>query len=139
MMNCSIGKLSQKTGCKIPTIRYYEEEGLLQRPDRTEGKQRRYSEQHLKRLCFIMHCRELGFTLSEVRELIELSQNDQCDHEADRIAEKHLQSVEGKIKRLQSLSQELRNMLDVCAHEGKDRCMVIEVLFDHSLCEAEHK
>lgn len=139
MNNFSIGKLSEQTGCKIPTIRYYEEEGLLQQPYRTEGNQRRYNGEHLKRLSFIMHARELGFTLDEVRELIGLSNNEHGGHEADRIAEKHLQSVERKIERLQSLSKELKSMLDSCSHDEKDRCFVIEALFDHSLCQSDHK
>ena len=138
MKNFSIGKLSEKTDCKIPTIRYYEEEGLLQRPYRTEGNQRRYNSEHLKRLSFIRHSRELGFTLDEVRELIGLSSNEHIGHDADQIAKKHLQSVERKIERLQSLSKELRNLLDVCSNGEADRCMVIEALFDHSLCQNEH-
>lgn len=139
MSNFPIGKLSELTGCKIPTIRYYEEEGLLQEPYRTEGNQRRYSNDHLKRLSFILHSRELGFTLDEVRELIDLSNNEHGGHEADRIAEKHLQTVKQKIKQLQSLSKELTNMLKSCSHEEKERCFVIEALFDHSLCQSDHK
>jgi DNA-binding transcriptional MerR regulator len=138
MKNFSIGKLSEQTGCKIPTIRYYESEDLLQSPSRTEGNQRRYNSEHLKRLSFIMHSRELGFTLDEVRELIGLANNKNAKHDADLIAEKHLQSIERKIEKLQSLSKELRNMLDACLHDGEDRCMVIEALFDHSLCKHEH-
>jgi DNA-binding transcriptional MerR regulator len=139
MQNFSIGKLSEQTGCKIPTIRYYEDEGLIQQPYRTEGNQRRYNAEHLKRLSFIIHSRELGFTLDEIRELISLSTNEHVGHDADLIAEKHFQSVERKIERLQSLSKELRNMLDACSHDKTDRCKVIEALFDHSLCLNEHQ
>ncbi|UZE96182.1 MerR family transcriptional regulator [Alkalimarinus alittae] len=138
MKNFPIGKLSEITGCKIPTIRYYEDEGLLQRPYRTEGNQRRYNSEHLKRLKFIMHSKGLGFTLGEVRELIGLSKNEPVGHEADLIVEKHLQSVELKIARLQSLSKELKNMLDACSEGETDGCMVLEAIFDHSLCQNEH-
>ena len=134
MNNFSIGKLSGQTGCKIPTIRYYEEEGLMQHPYRTEGNQRRYNIDHIKRLNFIMHSRELGFTLDEIRELISLSNSEHSGHQADLIATKHLQSVELKIERLEALSKELKNMLNACSDEKKDSCMVIEALFDHSLC-----
>lgn len=138
MLNFSIGKLSAQTGCKIPTIRYYEDEGLIQQAYRTEGNQRRYNDKHLKRLRFIMHSRELGFTLDEIRELIGLSSNEHVAHDADLIAEKHLQSVERKIDRLQSLSKELRKMLSSCSHNKTGPCRVIEVLSDHSLCLNEH-
>lgn len=138
MKHFSIGKLAERTGCKIPTIRYYEDEGLLQPPYRTEGNQRRYNSEHLKRLRFIMHSKDLGFTLSDVRELISLSNNESVKHEADKIAEKHLQSVELKIERLQSLSKELSNMLEACSHDDSDRCMVLEAIYDHSLCQNEH-
>ena len=133
-----IGKLSARTGCKIPTIRYYEEAGLIQRSYRTDSNHRRYSREHLQRLQFIMHSRELGFTLEDIRELIELSDNAQKGHEADRIAAKHLQNIELKINRLNALSDELRNMLDACTQDSKDHCRVIETLFDHSLCKREH-
>lgn len=138
MSTFPIGQLSQRTGCKIPTIRYYEDEGLLQEPYRTEGNQRRYTSEHLKRLSFIIHARELGFTLDEVRELIGLSENAHKNHEADLIAEKHLQNVEKKISRLTSLSKELRSMLSACSRNEKEQCMVIEALFDHSLCHGDH-
>ena len=133
MYEFSIGNLSKRTGCKIPTIRYYEDEGLLESAFRTEGNQRRYNVEHLKRLNFIVHARELGFTLDDVRELIALSDNDHSGHKADLIATKHLQSVEKKIVRLQSLSRELRSMLDSCSHDEEDRCFVIETLFETAL------
>ena len=97
MQNFSIGKLSEQTGCKIPTIRYYEDEGLIQQPYSTEGNQRRYNAEHLKRLRFIMHSRELGFTLDEIRELISFSTNDHVGQDDDLIAEKHFHSVERKM------------------------------------------
>ena len=134
----NIGDVAKASNLPTKTIRYYEDEGLIQQPYRTEGNQRRYNAEHLKRLSFIMHSRELGFTLDEIRELISLSTNEHVGHDADLIAEKHFQSVERKIERLQSLSKELRNMLDACSHDKTDRCKVIEALFDHSLCLNEH-
>ena len=71
----SIGELAKQTGVKIPTIRYYEKMGLIDMPDRSIGNQRRYSRQGLERLAFIRHARDLGFSISDIRELNALSQH----------------------------------------------------------------
>ena len=68
----SIGGLAKKTGTKVQTIRYYEQIGLLPEPDRTEGGQRRYSNEQLDKLSFIRHSRQLGFSLEAIRELLDL-------------------------------------------------------------------
>ena len=64
----SIGELSRRTNVKVPTIRYYEESGLLDAPERTEGNQRRYDAKGLERLSFIKHARDLGFTIEAISE-----------------------------------------------------------------------
>ena len=135
----SIGVLSKHSGCKIPTIRYYEELGLMPKAYRTEGNQRRYNPGHLRRLMFILHARELGFGLEDIRELIDLSESnaEKC-FQADTIARKHLTEVEFKIKRLKSLQQELQQMLNSCKSGDQSHCGVIDVLSDHSLCRDEH-
>src|SRR5690606_16708953 len=69
----TIGDLAQQTGCKVQTIRYYEEIGLMPEPARTAGNQRRYSQKHGDRLAFIRHSRELGFPLDAIRELLSLA------------------------------------------------------------------
>lgn len=135
----SIGMLSKSTGCKIPTIRYYEQIGLLPAPYRTEGNQRRYLQQHLERLRLIRHSRELGFGIVEIRELIGLALDNSNDsHDAHKVAEKHLRGVENKIERLTALKEELKLMVDTCDDSKNNKCKVIEVLSDHSLCQAEH-
>lgn len=107
---------------------------------RTEGNQRRYGQYHLKRLTFILHARELGFSLDDIRELINLSEEDDVkDHAADAIAEKHLKEIEFKIRRLQSLQSELKGMLNTCMNHHSERCGVIDVLSDHSLCGHSHR
>ena len=144
----SIGQIAKLSGCKIPTIRFYEQEGLLPLAFRTEGNQRRYQEKHLLRLRFILHARELGFSLDAVRELIHLAGKTKQDHEADEIVARQLAAVEQKIARLSSLKHELSAMLRHCADTrvtgtAKPRiesmsCRIIEVLSDHTLCSGEH-
>ena len=67
----SIGELSKRTGVKIPTIRYYEQMGLIDAPERSDGNQRRYSTDGLKRLSFIRHSRALGFSIEDIKGLLD--------------------------------------------------------------------
>lgn len=139
MTSFSIGMLSKKTGCKIPTIRYYEQAGLLPEAYRTEGNQRRYQLTHLNTLRFILHSRELGFTLDDIRELMTLAHSSEGkEHKADEIASKHLKEIELKITRLVALKKELATMLKGCEHGQSDSCRVIDVLSDHTLCKGNH-
>lgn len=66
----TIGKLGEAAGVKVPTIRYYEQIGLLPEPDRSAGNQRLYGQSALDRLAFIRHARELGFPLDAIRDLL---------------------------------------------------------------------
>lgn len=70
-----IGSLAERTGTNAPTIRYYEEIGLLPRPSRRDGGQRSYGEEDVRRLTFIRRCREFGFPIEQVRTLAALFQD----------------------------------------------------------------
>lgn len=131
----TIGRLGEATGCKVQTIRYYEEIGLMPQPSRTAGNQRRYGPKHVERLGFIRHSRQLGFSLESIRSLLSLSDEPErrCE-EVDRIARLQLRDVESKIARLQALESELRRMVDQCEGGCIEDCRVIGVLSDHSQC-----
>lgn len=135
----TIGMLSRETGTKVPTIRYYEQIGLMPEPSRTEGGQRRYSESDLDRLSFVRHARQLGFSLDAIRELLDLADNPDrdCD-EIDIIAHRQLRQVEQRIGRLEALRSELERMLRQCNGGKTSDCRVLEVLRDHSECLADH-
>lgn len=127
----SIGSLSQQTGCKIPTIRWYEDQGLLPEAERTAGNQRRYGNGHLTILQFIRHARALGFDLEAVRQLLHLSScSHHSPHEADEIAKQHLLEVRERIKKLKRLEQELTAMIDACDENLDHECRVLTVLSD---------
>lgn len=129
----SIGELAAETGCNVQTIRYYERIGLLPEAGRTAGNQRRYGRDHLARLAFIHHSRELGFPLKAIRELLSLSDSpDQSCTAADEIARRQLRAVEGRIKRLRALQAELKRMIAACSGGAISKCHVIEVLADSS-------
>ncbi len=129
MANISIGELSALTGVKVPTIRYYEEAGLLPAPPRTDGRQRRYGVDSVGRLNFIRHARELGFEVAAVRELLTLSgQPDRPCAEVDGIARRHVEDIDRRISRLTSLRRELQEALEACGHGRVRECRVIEAL-----------
>jgi DNA-binding transcriptional MerR regulator len=134
-----IGGLARAVGCKVQTIRYYEQIGLLPPAMRTAGAQRRYGEVHRQKLSFIRHARELGFPLPDVRELLALADkvNSDCA-QADSIARRQLEAVRRRIMMLASLRTELERML---AHGHGNRireCRVIATLADHGLCSGNH-
>ncbi|MEZ5933100.1 MAG: helix-turn-helix domain-containing protein [Alphaproteobacteria bacterium] len=131
----TIGELARKVGCKVQTIRYYEQIGLLPPPDRTDGNQRRYSGQEARRLSFVRHGRDLGFSLDALRQLLMLADHpDQPCETADQIAERHLIDIERRIDRLSALKVELQVMIKQCRGNEIRSCRVIEVLSDHGHC-----
>ena len=135
----TIGKLSDAAGVKVPTIRYYEEIGLLPEAERSAGNQRLYGQKAQARLTFIRHARELGFPLDAIRDQLSLSDRpDQSCAAADAIASAQLAAVEARIARLVALKAELERMLVQCAGGVIADCRVIEVLGDHAKCHADH-
>lgn len=136
----SIGQLSKRTGVKVPTIRYYEQMGLLSAPERTSGNQRRYDPSGLERLGFIRHARDLGFTIEAISTLIELQEHpDRSCAEAENIAQTQLGEVRSKIKRLKALEKELTRITKGCDGSGEaGECYVLASLSDHALCAHEH-
>jgi Cu(I)-responsive transcriptional regulator len=131
----SIGDLAKAAETKVQTIRYYETIGLLPEPERSDGNQRRYDDVALRRLAFIRHARELGFTLDSIRGLLQLSdQPERPCADADAIAKARLVEVESRIQRLKSLRTELKRMVTACDGGTVAQCRVIETLADHRHC-----
>lgn len=139
MSGFTIGRLAEATSTKVQTIRYYEGIGLLAPFARTAGGHRLYDGEHRKRLTFIRHARELGFSIEAIRELLSLSDTPQTSCErADDIASRQLAEVEQRLKQLQALKTELQRMVEECGHGRVCDCRVIEVLSDHRLCRTAH-
>ncbi|THH35375.1 MerR family transcriptional regulator [Aliishimia ponticola] len=136
----SIGELSRRTKVKVPTIRYYEEMGLLPKAARTSGNQRRYDTAGLERLSFIRHARDLGFSIEAISSLIELQEHpDRSCETAAVIARSQLAEVRAKIKRLKTLEKELSRISKGCNGAGvSEDCYVLASLADHTLCDREH-
>jgi DNA-binding transcriptional MerR regulator len=125
-----IGELARETGVKVVTIRYYEEAGVLPVAQRTSGNYRNYGTQHMRRLRFVRRCRDLGFSLNQVRDLLRLSAEDgpSCT-EVCRMAEQHRKSVEKKIADLKRLASELSRISASCnGRRAMADCRIIEAL-----------
>jgi DNA-binding transcriptional MerR regulator len=133
MAGLRIGALASRTRTKAPTIRYYEEIGLLPRADRRSGGQRIYGEEDVRRLTFIRRCREFGFSIDRVQALVELIQDRQrsCFHARD-LAKDHLTEVRSKLKELKALERSIAKFVADCdsqcaAGRGPD-CTILQDL-----------
>ncbi len=125
----SIGDLARATGVAVETIRYYERIGLLPAPARTAGNYRSYDAAHQRQLSFIRRSRDLGFTVEQVRALLDLAaRTDRDCAEVDRIARGHLEDVERKIADLEGLRSELHDMIDHCGRSTVAECRIVRSL-----------
>lgn len=128
-MTLSIGQLATASDVKVPTIRFYEEIGLMPAARRAANDRRIYDQDAIRRLAFIRHARQLGFSVDDIRGLLDLSDHPErpCD-EANRLAARQLQEVEAKIAQLETLRGELRRMVDAACQGRASDCRVIEAL-----------
>lgn len=130
-----IGEVAKKAGCQVVTIRYYEKEGLLPEPERSEGNYRVYNEEHIERLHFIRHCRHHGMKLADIRELLAFKDNPQADCSwVSRMIGGHIEGVNKQIASLTHLKMHLEDLLHKCpdGHQASG-CGIIQ-----SLNQAEH-
>lgn len=135
LQSVPIGEAARQSGVKVPTIRYYEQIGLLPAPPRSEGNRRFYEAADLRRLSFIRHARELGFEIAAIKALLTLQDDPwQPCATADMIAKARLLDVTQRIRSLKALQSELELMVEGCSHGHVGECRVIEVLADHKLC-----
>jgi Cd(II)/Pb(II)-responsive transcriptional regulator len=110
-----IGDLARMAGTQVETIRYYEREGLLPKPSRSEGNYRIYGEMHADRLAFIRQCRGLDMSLDEVRILLGFSDApmENCN-EVNVLLDEHISHVVARIRELKGLERRLRALREQC-------------------------
>jgi len=110
-----IGELAKATGTQVETVRYYEREGLLPTPLRTEGNYRIYGASHIERLSFIRHCRSLDMTLGEIRTLLGFKDapEDNCE-QVNALLDEHIGHVAQRIKELRALERQLKALREQC-------------------------
>ena len=140
-----IGELAKRTSCEVETIRYYEREGVLPTPPRTEGNYRHYGEQDAERLLFIRHCRSLGMSLDDIRTLQHFQARPElaCD-QIDALLDRHLQQTEQQIQSLQRLQTQLQSLRNACqSHLTAQQCGILQNLqsaasSSECICHSEH-
>lgn len=128
-----IGVLAEKTGATVETIRYYEKEGLLPEPFRSQSNYRLYNDSHVERLNFILRCRTLDMTLEEVRTLLGYwdAPNKECS-EVNNLLDKHILAVEQQIAQLNQLRQHLTELRKKCTTGSRaESCGIINTLADN--------
>lgn len=123
----TIGKLAKSAEINLETIRYYERQGLIEQPKKPAKGYRQYSEDVLITLLFIKRSQQLGFTLSEISTLLELS-NGSC-RDVQLLAEKKLDTVSQKLKNLRRLEKSLKLLINQCRENSDEtHCPIIESL-----------
>ena len=110
-----IGELGKKADCLVQPVRFYESEGLLPEPARSEGNFRLYDEVHLQRLLFIRRCRAKDMTLDEIRQLLNLRDRPELGcGEVNALVDAHIAQVRTKMKELRALERELMDLRRSC-------------------------
>ncbi|UTS79102.1 MerR family transcriptional regulator [Phaeobacter piscinae] len=126
-----IGAMSKHTGVNIETIRYYERIEIMPKPDRTTGGNRQYNHDQLKRLSFIKRSRELGFSIEEIRAMLEMvDRRDFTCGEVHTLTTEHLASVKEKIAALHRLEDALEKMASECSRGDVPDCPILDTLFE---------
>ena len=133
MSNFSIGKLAESAGVAIDTVRYYERNGLLQPAGRLASGYRRYGEAELRHLRFIRRAKALGFSLEDIRTLLELSA-ERSVAKVKRAAQLKLADIEARIAELERVGAGLRKLIAACPGHGRaEACPILNALTDEEL------
>ena len=125
-----IGEVARRASVNKETVRYYEKRELIPKPDRRRSGYRIFTQRHIDQIKFIKRSQELGFTLSEIRELLELRMDEDttCSEIKSEAQEKYQDVVE-KIEDLQRIKNTLVDLIDSCAGEGpKGDCPILGAL-----------
>lgn len=133
-MPIKIGELAKRTGATVETIRYYEKEGLLPAPSRSEGNYRLYREEHIERLQFILHCRTLNMALDDVRILLQYWDTPDKDcGDVNTLLDAQIHAVEIRMKELTHLKQHLTVLRQKCISRAPAvSCGILNALADNS-------
>ncbi|NTH24972.1 helix-turn-helix domain-containing protein [Agrobacterium rhizogenes] len=129
----TIGNLAKSAGVTTPTIRFYEEIGLIPKARRSQCGQRYYEDEDVFRVTFIKQCRDFGFSIDQIRVLLELSvRSDRNCIETRDIAQGHLDEVRQKMEELRKLEARLETFVkrceEACAGGPGDECIIFKDL-----------
>lgn len=141
-MGLAIGEVARRTGCSVPTIRYYEQVGLISCVSRTENGRRVYGWPDVSRLTFIRRARDFGMPIEQVRELLAASDlpTNACAPAKSIVAER-LAEVREKRAELAKLETSLQAMFARCVSECDEQtacCTIFEDISRSSLGYEQH-
>lgn len=130
MAGLTIGKLAAVAGVGVETVRFYERMGLIERPVRPTTGYRTYSRKSVSQIAFVRQAQELGFTLREIRDLLELRANPSADCAAVRARTMaKLAQLETRINRFERMRAALRELLSGCPGRGElNQCPIVGAL-----------
>ena len=125
-----IGELARHAGCDTGTIRYYEREGLIQKPYRTASGYRSYTDGHLLQLNFVRHCRSLGMTLTEIKVLCGFLENpDSSCKDISELLDRQIVRVQQQIEMMTTLAKQLTTLRNCCHGElAASECGIMQAL-----------
>lgn len=134
-MAFKIGALAKLAGCPVVTIRFYEKEGLLANPERTKSNYRIYSDKDVERLRFILHCRQHGIKLDDIRKLLTIRENPNSDCAfVHNLIKEQLAWTESQIASLLALKEELIRLSSADACEPNGQCAILSQLDAEDNC-----
>lgn len=124
----TIGNLAAAAEVNVETIRYYQRLALIKEPPKPVQGYRQYPAEYILRVRFIKHCQQLGFTLREIQELLDLGDG-QCQ-EVQQLTTKKIETIDERISDLKAMSSALKDLLAQCQSNAADdtRCSLIETL-----------
>lgn len=125
----NIGEAAGASGVSAKMIRHYEGIGLLPEAGRTEAGYRQYADKDVSMLRFIRHSRDLGFSLDQIRELLDLWQNrKRSSRQVKSLAEAHIAELNAKLNELQEMKATLEHLVHCCHGDDRPDCPIIESL-----------
>ncbi|WGL60975.1 Cu(I)-responsive transcriptional regulator [Pigmentibacter sp. JX0631] len=125
----NIGEAAKKSGIHIKMIRYYEEQGLITKLKRSEAGYRLYQENDIQVLLFIKTARELGFSIIEIKKLLDLWKNKKrSSQDVKKIAQQHIEKLQSKMDELKSMLNTLENLVNCCQGNDRPECPILEKL-----------
>jgi Cu(I)-responsive transcriptional regulator len=129
----NIGEAASASGVSAKMIRHYESVGLFPPANRTVSGYRQYSDKEVSTLRFIRHCRDLGFSLEQIGELLDLWQNrKRSSRQVKALAQAHIAELDAKLKELQEMRSTLEHLVHCCNGDDRPDCPIIESLANGS-------
>ena len=130
MKSLTIGQVAERSGVGVETVRFYEREGLIPKPDRSSSGYRQFDDKTIDRLQFIRRAKELGFTLTEIKELLSLrlDATTSCADIKSR-TEAKITDIDEKIRTLKRMKRALKKLTSECSGRGSiSECSILDAL-----------